>query len=145
MRTYRFRVDGEPVPQPRPRVTTRNGMARAYVPASHPIHVYRQAVALCAKATGVPCSKGDVHVELECVFTRPPSHLRKRGGLTSVALPRPSPDTDNLYKGVADALQGIAYENDSQVVTHVVSKRYAVGPLPGHTFITLRYVGGEID
>jgi Holliday junction resolvase RusA-like endonuclease len=36
------------------------------------------------------------------------------------------PDWDNLGKQVCDALQGLAFANDAQVVTALVRKRYAV-------------------
>lgn len=34
------------------------------------------------------------------------------------------PDTDNLYKSVSDALNGIAYTDDNQIVQVVASKYY---------------------
>jgi len=67
---------------------------------------------------------GPVNLCCEFVFTRPKSHFvggdRMRGRLTAKA---PShhvgyPDQDKLLRAVGDALTGIAYDDDSQVVSH---------------------------
>ena len=50
MKPITFSVPGDPVPQPRARVSTVGGFARAYVPARHPVHEYREAVAMAAAA-----------------------------------------------------------------------------------------------
>ena len=136
-----FRVPGEPVPQPRPKVSTRGGFARAYVDRNHPIHAYRESVALAARLAKVPLTSGDVVVDVEFVFERPKSHLTKTG-LSSTARPRPGPDVDNLYKGLADALHGVAFHDDSQVVRASQTKRYAPRGMPAVTLVTLTYLGG---
>ena len=38
--------------------------------------------------------------------------------------PTVKPDTDNIAKSILDALNGIAYKDDKQVVTLSVKKRY---------------------
>ena len=40
-------------------------------------------------------------------------------------LPTKKPDADNILKIIADALNGIAYADDKQVVTAEVQKLYA--------------------
>lgn len=145
MRSYSFRIPGDPIPQPRPKVSTHGGFARAYVDKGHPIHVYRQAAALAARAAKVPLStNGDVIMEIEFVFERPASHRTKRGALSSTALPRPKPDCDNLTKGVQDALNGVAYADDSQVVRLSATKRYGSAGMPAVTLVTLHYLGGDL-
>lgn len=144
MRSYSFRIPGDPIPQPRPKVSTWGGHARAYVDKGHPIHVYRQAAALAARAAKVPLSvNGDVVMEIDFVFERPKSHVTKRGALSSTALPRPQPDADNLAKGIGDALNGVAYADDSQVVGLNVKKRYAPPGMPAVTLVTLHFLGGD--
>ena len=124
-----FTVPGDPVPQPRPRVSTRGGFARAYVPAKHPVHVYRQAVALAARAAGLRSTGAPLNVVIDAVFARPKSHLTKAGVRPSPpALPRP--DVDNLAKAVLDALQDVMGD-DSLVARLVVEKSY--GPVAGTT------------
>ena len=118
-----FSVPGDPVPQPRPRVSTRGGFARAYVPKQHAVHAYRQAVAAAAREAGAGVHGEPVEVVIDLVFGRPKSHLRKNG-LAKDAPVTPRPDLDNCAKAVLDALNGVAWEDDAQVQRLVVSKSY---------------------
>ena len=118
-----FSVPGDPVPQPRPRVSTRGGFARAYVPAKHAVHAYRAAVASEATRAGACASDGTCEVVIDFVFARPKSHLRKNG-LAKDAPRLPRADLDNMAKAVLDALNGVAWEDDSQVARLVVEKSY---------------------
>lgn len=117
-----FIVPGEPVPQPRIRVSTRGGFARAYVPAKHPVHAYRQALAMHAEAAGLTQTNDLLEVHIEAVFARPKSHKRK-GGLKSDAPKLPRPDVDNIAKAVLDALQTVTGD-DTNVKKLTVEKRY---------------------
>jgi Holliday junction resolvase RusA-like endonuclease len=122
-----FRVYGDPVPQPRPRVSTFGGHARAYVQKTHPIHAFREAVRLAALAAGVQRSSGPVHLEMRFVFARPKSHFKADGSLRGdapIVPPQRCGDWDNLGKGAGDALEGVAYHNDSQVVRAIVDREY---------------------
>ena len=62
-------------------------------------------------------------VVIDLVFARPKSHLRKTG-LAKDAPRYPRPDVDNATKAVLDALNGVAWEDDSQVTRLVVEKSY---------------------
>jgi Holliday junction resolvase RusA-like endonuclease len=44
--------------------------------------------------------------------------------LNNEILPMVKPDTDNIAKGVLDSLNGIAYQDDKQVVELKVNKFY---------------------
>jgi Holliday junction resolvase RusA-like endonuclease len=138
-----FTVPGQPVPQPRPRISTWGGRGRAYTPAHHPIHAYRQAVALAARIAGNGAARldGPVALVVECIFGRPPSHVTKGGRLAkgAPAIP-PRCDWDNLGKGVCDAItdSGAIWMDDELVVDGRVLKRYAgPGEAPG-TIVTIR-------
>jgi len=127
-----FVIPGDPVPQPRPRVSTRGGFARAYVPASHAIHAYRKAVQLLAKSAGVVPSTDPLSVEIVATFARPTSHLTKKG-VRAGAPKLPRPDVDNIAKGVLDAL-GDIWGNDSCVAALSVEKCYGT---EGRTSVTI--------
>jgi len=109
-----FNVPGDPVSQPRPRVTTRGGFARAYTPAGHAVHVYREAIALAAKAAGAGVHGDPVEVVIDAVWKRPQRPTSQ--------LPRQ--DVDNVAKAVLDALTGVAWEDDRQVRRLVIEKSY---------------------
>ncbi len=117
-----FSVDGEPVPQPRVKITTRGKFAHAYVEARHPIHAYRKAIQLAAVDAGLRACTGTVEVVIDAVFVRPRSHLNKKG-LKPTAPPAPLPDVDNVAKAVLDAI-GPIIGNDKQVKRLVIEKRY---------------------
>lgn len=84
-----------------------------------------------------------VGVCLDFLARRPQSHYRfykGQRGLRKQAAQwdDAKPDADNLAKAVLDALNGVAYDDDSQVCHLTVSKRFAnPGEDPGCT-ITIR-------
>ncbi len=122
LRVITFVVQGEPVPQPRPRVSTRAGFARAYVPAKHPVHAYRKQIALEAMRAGLTPQHGPVEVFIEATFKRPKSHLTKKG-VKSTAPRLPRPDVDNIAKAVLDSLQEVMGD-DTNVKRLTVEKAF---------------------
>lgn len=71
-------------------------------------------------------------VELSIVVYRckglPRSRAARADALAGLVVPTTSPDATNLQKAAEDALQGIVYENDSQVVDVRTQKRYSLDP-----------------
>lgn len=122
MNVVTFTVPGEPVAQPRPRVSTAGGFARAYTPSTHPVHAYRKAVAMQAKAAGLRTTGDMLDVAIIAAFARPKSH-RTKAGLRKGAPALPRPDVDNLAKAVLDALQEVIGD-DTHVMRLSVEKRY---------------------
>ena len=122
MSAVSFTVPGQPVPQPRPRVSTAGGFARAYVPSEHPVHGYRSSLAAAARGAGLTQTGEVLNVVIDAVFERPKSHMRKSG--VKPDAPRlPRPDVDNIAKAVLDALQDVMGD-DSLVGRLVVEKSY---------------------
>jgi Holliday junction resolvase RusA-like endonuclease len=119
-------IPGEPIAQPRVKVSTRGGFARAYVDAKHPIHAYKQAIRLAYVNAGGEVLEGPVSVRIVCWFERPKGHSKKR---RQQAEPKTTkPDLDNVAKAVLDALNEIAYNDDGQVCRLTVEKWYVGGP-----------------
>ena len=117
-----FSVPGNPVPQPRVRVSTRGGFARAYVPSKHPVHDYRTQLATAARDAGLTATGNPLDVVIDAVFERPKSHMLKSGVKTTAPV-LPRPDVDNVAKAVLDALQDVMGD-DSMVARLVVEKSY---------------------
>ena len=124
MKAISFEVSGDPVPQPRPRITTRGRHGHAYTPSDHPIHAYRAAIAEAAREAGaVPTDTAPITLIVDLVWTRPKSHYRK-SGLREDAPRLPRADCSNCLKGIEDALNGVAWVDDTQVGKVVVEKSY---------------------
>jgi len=121
MKPITFSVLGDPVPQPRVRVSTRGGFARAYVPSKHPVHAYRDALLREALACGLTPISEPIEVIVDAVFKRPKSHLTKRG-VKSSAPQLPRPDCDNIAKAVLDALKSVF--DDTLVRRLIVEKSW---------------------
>ena len=117
-----FSVPGNPVPQPRARVSTRGGFARAYVPSKHPVHDYRTQLAVAARLAGLTPTGEPLSVVIDAVFERPKSH-RNKSGVKGTAPKRPRPDVDNVAKAVLDSLQDVMGD-DTMVARLVVEKSY---------------------
>ena len=118
-------IPGEPIAQPRAKVSTKNGFARAYTERDHPIHAYKQAIRLAYVNAGGDVLEGPVSIRIVCWFGRPKSHSKKRRQQREPKITKP--DADNLGKGNLDALNEIAYDDDGQVYMLTVEKWY-VGP-----------------
>lgn len=71
-------------------------------------------------------------VMLDVVFLRaPPASMSKKKRAAALAgelRPTTKPDLDNLVKAVKDALNGVAYRDDSHIVSIRAAKRYGETP-----------------
>ncbi len=124
-------IPGEPVPQPRPRVTLAGGHAHAYVPKEHPVHAYRESVALHLRVAAARQKKLFASlpfvryaVELDVCF-----HFQdgKKGVGSRRKVTRP--DVDNLLKAVQDAIVESGVLGDDNVISDVrARKRSHFGP-----------------
>lgn len=124
MEAITFEVPGDPVPQPRPRITTRGRHGHAYTPADHPIHAYRAAIAEAAREAGAtPTDTAPITLIVDLVFARPKSHYRK-SGVREDAPKLPRADCSNVLKGLEDALNGVAWVDDTQVARVVIEKTW---------------------
>ena len=73
-------------------------------------------------------------------FKRPATHIGKKGVKPSAPQHNTSGrngDLSKLVRSTEDALTGVAYDDDRQVVNMNVSKRYCVGDEPQGALITI--------
>lgn len=119
---YNIRIEGNPVPQGRPRATKRGDHVRLYDPAKSKEwkrEVLRQAT---KQSQSLIPFTGPVF--MRCTFLMPkPKSLPKK-----VVNHVKKPDLTNLIKGIEDALEGLCYYNDSQITTLVCRKEYSTEP-----------------
>lgn len=126
-----FTVYGDPVGKGRPKFTTINGHAKAYTPEKtvnfeNLVKLsYQEQVQERAFEQGI-----ELRAEIFAYFAIPKCVSKKKRELmlSGVVRPTKKPDTDNIAKAVLDALNGIAYYDDSQIVALCVIKRYSDTP-----------------
>ena len=119
-----FTVAGAAAPQGSKRAFRTKGGRIALVESSAKVKPYRAAVAAAAYAAGAVVVDGPVSVRVLFSFVRPASHFGTRG-LRAAARSFPGkPDTDKLVRATLDALTGIAYRDDAQVVEIWATKQY---------------------
>lgn len=123
-------VPGEPVPQGRPRFSVRNNHVRAHDPRKNVNYkAYIQLIAAESKPDApvvVP-----VRLGLKIYRSIPKSWSKKRKASADAGQIRPTtkPDISNVLKGVEDALNGIWYHDDSQIVEYgEIGKWYSTCP-----------------
>lgn len=124
--TIRFTVPGEPTGKGRPRVFKANGVSRAVTPQK--TLSYENLVKwIVSESMQVEQLTGEVEAEIKAYYAIPKSMTKKNRQLIEEGKLHPTkkPDLDNVAKIILDALNGIAYKDDSQVVRLHVEKEYA--------------------
>ena len=123
-----FSIPGEPKGKGRPRFSRKGKFVKTYTPEEttnyedHVRNEYRKA------AHGLIFT-GEVHMNIDCYFSIPKSTGKKKTALMVSGEIRPTkkPDADNVAKIVADALNNVAYKDDTQIVELIVRRWYTDG------------------
>lgn len=141
-------VIGEPYGQPRQMHGARigkDGKAHSYNYAAkkngqlHPVWKYRADIREAFK--GCEMMEGPLQIIVVAFHSRPaymckPKFIENNGSGPQPKISRP--DASNILKAVEDALEGVAYKNDSLIMSAWVDKLYAgMGQSP-ETFIEIR-------
>lgn len=125
-----FEVPGEPVAKERPRTNMATGVV--YTPAK--TKNYEETVKwyyrMAAHGARFPDNE-PLSMLVVAYRPIPKSASAKKKSLMRAGAERPitKPDWDNVGKIVSDALNGIAYRDDSQIVDARVVKRYSDNPM----------------
>lgn len=130
MRPVSFTVPGEPIGKGRPRVSTIGGHARMFTPKK--TANYESLIAEVAQqAMGDrPLITGPVLIEMKMLHPIRASWPKKKkiGALSGEIAPTIKCDADNCLKAVCDAINGVVWKDDVQVVNVSLSKRFAETP-----------------
>jgi len=125
-------VIGIPAPKGSGRAMNIGGRAR-FIASSSGANAKKQAawvraIQAAAAAAGVAMLAGPVCVAVVFRLPRPKGHRTARGELRASAplYPTVAPDVDKTLRCTLDALTGIAFADDAQVVEVVARKGYAV-------------------
>lgn len=119
---FEFRVEGKPTGKARPRVT------RWSVHNTDTTVIYENLIKIMfmQKYKRVEPLKGCVRLELTIIFKPAKSTSKKKSleMLQGKIKPSKKPDIDNIVKIYADALNKVAYDDDTQIVELVARKTY---------------------
>lgn len=124
-----FKVEGPPIGKGRPKAVRMGNAVRMYTPkktAEYETDIAFEAVKVMGDAKPV---ETPVSVGVLAYYPIPASWSKKRQQAAyEGALIPGKPDLDNVLKAVLDALNGVFYKDDKQVVRMVCSKRYCKHP-----------------
>lgn len=121
-----FTIPGPPIAKGRPRV----GKFGAYTPKRTVEYENLVRMAYMQYAPDSPPIDGYIKAEIRLYFPIPKSASKKaRAGMMAGKIrPAKKPDCDNCIKSITDALNGIAYKDDSQIVAVSCEKYYSDQP-----------------
>lgn len=123
-----IKIPGKVQAKQRPRL----GMGRVYTP-QQTVH-YENYIKVCysdyANQLGWKLIEGPIRAEIEVFMPIPKSDSKKKREqkLSGQIRPTMKPDADNITKSLLDALNGLAYADDKQVVECEVKKYYGEEP-----------------
>ena len=128
--TFNITVPGKPMGKQRPKATSKGRFTKVYTPKE--TISYENLVIAMFQQT-YPNAKpleGEVRGCIKAFYPIPQSvsKKRKQAMLEGVIRPQIKPDLDNIEKIVYDALNGIAYTDDSHITEMTISKHYSVSP-----------------
>ena len=129
-------VLGEPMGKQRPRATFVAGHATIYTPKKTQGYEARFASAYGEKYPNQEPIQGAIRVTINAFFALSKADFNSKGEpnkkgtakLQGEMLPTKKPDCDNVAKAVLDGLNGVAFQDDSQVVSLLISKSYSLRP-----------------
>lgn len=134
----RFTVPGAPKGKARPRVTK---AGHAFTPKG--TVEYENWVKQCFVLSGQKgCLEGQIEARIKAFFPIPRSTSQSKRIQMVIGKIQPAkkPDIDNIAKSVLDALNGMAYQDDSQIVKLIIEKWYSNDP---HVEVELIELGDD--
>ena len=137
MSTVQFVIPSDPCAKGRPRMTR---AGHTYTPQK--TVNYETLVRTIYSDKCGEYFDGPVSMEIKAYFSIPKSasKTKRHQMLNGLIRPAKKPDWDNIGKIIADSLNKIAYNDDSQVASAVISKHYAE---QSRVEITISEIGGD--
>lgn len=128
--TAEFVVHTQPKGKGRPRFARVGNSVRTYTPAKTADYEEMIRQAYFNQCRGTYFGKSPVFIFVDAYFQIPKSRTKADKELMRAGKIRPTvkADADNILKSIMDALNGIAYEDDAQIVFATVRKFYAENP-----------------
>ena len=132
MKMYKFTVYGECKGKGRPKFARRGNFVKTYTPEA--TANYETLVRLSFIQENPDFKTIEKDIPLTCIITiykgipKSVSKKKRLQMLCEIIRPTSKPDIDNSVKSIFDALNGVAYHDDSQIVDLSVRKCYGETP-----------------
>lgn len=121
--TSHINIPGKVIGKQRPKFSRRGNFVKTYTPEK--TVNYENWVKMCWMQSEQEKLSGNIIAVIVARFIIPQSYSqKKRKELNEKPCPK-KPDCDNIAKSILDALNGIAYDDDAQIVDLSVSKVYS--------------------
>lgn len=141
-----FCIPGDPQGKARPKVTRlKNGYSHTYTPDKTVAYEELIRLRYCDAADGFRFEAGKpLRMRVVAIFGIPKSKPKKTQTAMKLNMIRPTkkPDFDNIFKIICDALNGIAYADDAQIVEAQISKIFTASNVP-RIEVEICEIGGD--
>lgn len=124
----KFIIPGEPQGKARARtVKTKKGKTVSFTPEK--TELYENLIKQIAMQSKI-YFEGPVKMNIIAFYGVPASDSKKKRieKLANIIRPTKKPDLDNVCKVICDALNGVVYKDDTQVVSITIGKYYSEKP-----------------
>ena len=123
-------IEGEPIGKGRPRVTSKGHFAHAYTPSKTKNYEKLIQNSYLSNYTYNDMLQGPIKAEITAYFSIPNSLSKRKQKvlLNNLEKHTKKPDIDNVVKSVFDALNNLAFEDDSYIVEVSAKKLYSNNP-----------------
>lgn len=141
MNQVKFTVFGEPRGKGRPRFSTQT--SRAFTPkqtVNYETLVHTEYMVQCKGFRFPDDAMLDLRILAYYSIPKSGSKKVKEQKSTNIIRPTKKPDMDNVVKMIADALNQVAYKDDTQIVDCQVRKFFSDRP---RVEVIIRQIGGE--
>ncbi len=120
---------GQPVPWARTQIRTGAGKPQLFMPQkTRTYHSALRYAAQQAMTGNLLIGPLSMSIVVRIPFLQSWSQIQQKRARNNEVLPTKRPDLDNYEKMVMDALQGVVYVDDSQIVYKISSKIYSERP-----------------
>lgn len=142
MTTLRFELPGHPQGKGRARAYRQGNFIKHYTPEQTRSYEGMVRLAAAEAMAGRSPYEGPVELDVLAVFAVPQSFSKRKraAALGNNLRPTKKPDMDNIIKAISDAMNGVVFKDDCQIVTGFYAKVYGEAP---KVAVTVRTLGEE--
>ena len=122
-----FKVDGDPVGKQRARYAKRGNFVQTYTPDKTRNYesLIKEAAIQAMGSNEILETPVNLYLYIRAPIPKSLSKKRLEACLNGLEKPIKKPDASNVLKSVEDAMNGVVYKDDSQIVNIHVTKVYS--------------------